>query len=116
MADYEYARRMWAEERHPSQLKWPVETEGFAYDDWDGGPPDPRVHRRESWREDEATNWQLYENVSEGTPVSPKFEKLEDLLDWMRAQGCNEQDVADLKQIGRLPTARMYFADTDVEG
>ena len=107
---------MWAEGRHPSQLKWPTETEGFTYDKWDGDPPDPIAYRQESWREDQASCWQLYENVSEGTPVSPKFEQMPDLLAWMQVNEYTEEDVQEIERIGRLPTGRITFVDEEGEG
>lgn len=109
--DYEYMRQLWEEGRHPSQIDWPTETAGLTLDQWDGGPPDPGVHRQESWREDQATAWILYENISEGTPISPKFESLEALFAWMRASGYVDEDVAEIQRNGQLPTGRVYFAD-----
>src|SRR4051812_5483551 len=61
MLDYQYACRLWAEGRHPSQAEWPDATDGLSYEQWEGGPPDPRYYRVESWTEDDATTWVLYE-------------------------------------------------------
>jgi hypothetical protein len=44
----------------------------MEYWDWDGGPPDPAYHRPR-WKKGEATWYQMYETVSEGTPVTPPF-------------------------------------------
>lgn len=35
----------------------------------------------------ECTHWQLYEDVSEGTPVGPIFSAREDLIEWMGSCG-----------------------------
>jgi len=43
--------------------------------DWAGGPPDKEYYRP-AWTEEEATAFQMYETVSEGTPVSPFFRHL----------------------------------------
>lgn len=48
--------------------------------------PDPQYYRPD-WPEDVATWWQLYENVSEGTPVSPAFATSEELIDYLCAHG-----------------------------
>ncbi len=46
-----------------------------------GHPPDPAYHR--PWRDDEATWVQLWETVSEGTPVSPAFATPAELVDYL---------------------------------
>lgn len=35
------------------------------------------------WPKEERTHWQIYETVSEGTPVSPVFATKDELLEWM---------------------------------
>jgi len=50
--------------------------------EWDGGPPDPDYYRP-VWSDDERTCFQIYQTVSEGTPCSPVFENLEQLIAWM---------------------------------
>lgn len=54
--------------------------------DWDGGPPDPHYYRP-AWAEGEATWWQVYETVSEGTPVTPPFATQEELIDYLASRG-----------------------------
>ncbi|MDQ5822791.1 MAG: hypothetical protein M3441_01090 [Chloroflexota bacterium] len=108
MADYLCAERLWAEGRHPSQQEWPDKTQGLTYREWASGAPDPDHYRAESWNEDEAVMWVVYENVSEGTPVSPPFATLPDLLDWMLRHGFNADEVKEIQHVGRLPTIRAY--------
>lgn len=50
--------------------------------DWDGPPPNRERYRRREWEDDEATHYQLYETTSEGTPISPIFDNLDDLCAW----------------------------------
>ena len=57
-----------------------------AFCDWWGCPPDPE-YRRPSWKEEDITNYQMYETVSEGTPVSPVFETKEQLVDYLVKNG-----------------------------
>ena len=56
------------------------ETEEF----WesDGGPPD-REYYRPDWPEKTRTHFQMYETVSEGTPISPVMETPEALARWL---------------------------------
>lgn len=50
--------------------------------EWDGNPPDPESYRPE-WPEGTATWFQMYETVSEGTPVTPPFSTLQELEDYL---------------------------------
>ena len=57
-----------------------------SFCNWYGGPPDPEYYRPK-WDEASATWWQVYETVSEGTPVSPAFATPEELVDYLVANG-----------------------------
>lgn len=51
----------------------------------EGRPVDPKYYR--PWRDGEATWVQVWETVSEGTPVSPPFATKEELVDYLIANG-----------------------------
>ena len=51
------------------------------YWQWDGPPPDEKYYRPAFTSP--ADCYQIYETVSEGTPVSPVFESVEAMLAWM---------------------------------
>lgn len=51
----------------------------------EGTPPNPAYYR--PWRDEEATWVQVWETVSEGTPVSPPFETREELADYLVKNG-----------------------------
>lgn len=53
--------------------------------EWDGGPPDREYYR--PWTDAEATWLQVWETVSEGTPVSPPFATPEELIDYLAEHG-----------------------------
>lgn len=56
--------------------------------DWlndEGRPVDPAYYR--PWKDDEATWFQLWETVSEGTPVTPPFATKQELADYLAANG-----------------------------
>ena len=60
-------------------------------------PPDPQYYR--PWEDEDATWFQVWETVSEGTPVSPPFETKEELIDYLAENGdfwdqkrCKESD------------------------
>ncbi len=106
--DYQYAVQLWEEGRHPAQTEWPDQTAGVSYDEWESGQPDPRFYRAESWTEDDATMWVLYEMVTEGTPASPTFESLSRLLQWMLRNGYTPDEIGEIRVNGMLPTLRAY--------
>lgn len=56
-----------------------------AYCEWEGGAPDADSYRS-PWAS-EPTAFQMYETVSEGTPVSPVCETKEALIDYLVNHG-----------------------------
>ncbi len=70
---------LWESGNHPSQ------TEEYEYWDWEGMPPDEESYRPK-FTED-ATCFQMYETVSEGTPVSPIFKTKPELVDYLVERG-----------------------------
>ena len=53
-----------------------------AFSDWDGERPDADDYMPD-WPEAERTHFQWYENVSEGTPLSPPMPSAEALSEWL---------------------------------
>jgi hypothetical protein len=51
----------------------------------EGLPPDPDYYR--PWHDGEATWFQVWETVSEGTPVTPPFATKEELVEYLVAHG-----------------------------
>ena len=89
--DYQTAGEEWVEEF----IKWHVKKEypcyakesskRLFYWDWESPPPQKELYR--PWKNSEATWFQLWETVTEGTPVSPPFETLEELAQYLAANG-----------------------------
>lgn len=61
------------------------ESKGLQYWEWNGGPPE-RVYYR-PWKDEDATWFQVWETVSEGTPVTPPFATKEELVEYLIAHG-----------------------------
>lgn len=61
-----------------------------AFVAWQGEAPSPEYYRRR-WAPDEATHYQLYETVSEGTPLSPPFASKAELVEYLveHGDGCD---------------------------
>jgi hypothetical protein len=56
------------------------------YWQWDTNPPNAEYYRPD-WPEESATHYQVYETVSEGTPVTPHFATKAELVDYLVAHG-----------------------------
>lgn len=61
--------------------------ETYWHHDWVGNPPDEKYYRSETWTEDEKDHYQMYETVSEGTPLSPVFATKEELVNFLCTEG-----------------------------
>jgi len=65
--------------------KWiPIEEEykQYPYTDFAGERPNVTDYMPD-WNESERTHYQAYENVTEGTPISPVFATEEEMIDWL---------------------------------
>lgn len=81
--DFETASKVWKDGLAAHN---PQDHEGNEFWEWDGGPPD-RAYYRPKWDESEATWFQMYETVSEGTPITPAFATKAELVDYLVAHG-----------------------------
>lgn len=50
-------------------------------------PPNQHSYRQRSWQDEEATAYQVYESVTEGTPVSPVLQTRDQLIFWLMNDG-----------------------------
>src|SRR6202035_2729532 len=57
-----------------------------TFEEWHGKAPDPNYYRP-AWTDEERTWFQVYETVSEGTPVTPAFATKEELVDYLVNHG-----------------------------
>lgn len=88
--DYESEIEDWIEQyqlakrgEHPDQATFAKNNEPFW--EWYGEPPNPDYYRPK-WTEEPAW-YQVYETVSEGTPVTPPFATKEELVDYLVEYG-----------------------------
>jgi hypothetical protein len=61
------------------------ESKTLEYWEWNGGPPHRAYYR--PWKDEEAVWFQVWETVSEGTPVSPPFATEAELVDYLATNG-----------------------------
>jgi len=76
---------LWQAGNHPDQQDRSCDVYKY-YAHWAGDPPDVEYYRPD-WKEREMTWYQVYETVSEGTPVTPPFETQQELIDYLVASG-----------------------------
>jgi hypothetical protein len=63
-----------------------------------------RVPAMPGWAPEEASCYQVYENVTEGTPVSPVFDSLDGVRDWLVDQGYSQRAAEGFCRHGQAPT------------
>lgn len=73
--------KLWEAGKHPNQLDGSAKGVRF-YAEWDGNAPDVEYYRPD-WKPEDMIWFQLYETVSEGTPLSPPFPTKKALVDWL---------------------------------
>lgn len=88
--DYPTAAAKWKRDFAEWEARGPIRVmrDGSLWDCefWEyDSPPDPETCRPAF--AEEPTWWQVYETVSEGTPVSPAFETKEALIDYLAEHG-----------------------------
>ena len=86
-----------------------LKREGIGYFwDYHGMPPDQEFYRPK-WSAKEATCYQIYETVSEGTPISPVFETLDELVAWLVDRGHTKRAAKQFAKLGWAPSGVMVL-------
>ena len=95
VAEWDEANAKWQEGLReswsPSGSTWiPIEPEFLegGFEGWDGPRPLAEDYMPE-WADGEATMLVMYENTSEGTPISPAFHTPEELARWLADTGAS---------------------------
>lgn len=97
----EYRQRRWDEEKEAwsrglrrdfgDETKWvpyDLKYAGTPYEEWDGKRPDAKDYMP-YFTPEEATHFQMYEECTEGTPISPIFASPEELARWLADNGAS---------------------------
>jgi hypothetical protein len=75
----------WEAGERPSHFDASEYPSDYSYWEWESNPPSRAYYR--PWADDDATWFQLWETVSEGTPVSPPFATRQELADYLAENG-----------------------------
>lgn len=91
VAEWINNHQLWLEGKHPDQLDEKPEddykpSKHKYYAQWDGDCPEVKYYNT-YYTKEEATWYQMYETVSEGTPVSPPFATKEELAQYLAENG-----------------------------
>lgn len=88
LKDWEEGKKQWYngfreswDDKKPWKPKEEDELE-MSYEEWGGEKPVKEDYMPE-WDEKELTHIQMYEDTSEGTPISPVFDNAEDMAKWL---------------------------------
>lgn len=82
-SEWKEAFAAWERGERPSYCS--EDSKHLEYWEWENSPPTREYYR--PWKDDEATWFQLWETVSEGTPVTPPFATKEELADHLAEHG-----------------------------
>lgn len=78
---------LWASGEHQDQADGRCADYKY-YWEWAGNPPDPEYYMPE-FAPEERTHYMMYEDTSEGTPISPAFATPEELARWLADNGAS---------------------------
>lgn len=81
--------------------------------DYNGGGPCSDDYMPD-WPESERTHYMMYEDTSEGTPISPAFETPEELAQWLADTGASSFGHSTATYEQWLPTCRGAWAPSMV--
>jgi hypothetical protein len=109
-AAWDEAERDWRRGEDPNYTEYP------NYADWAGERPDDAESYRPAWEPDEATAFQVYETVTEGTPCSPVFGTRDALVAWLSDPRRTEfvDEIAIMTRAGAERFAEMGWAPSMV--
>jgi hypothetical protein len=101
--DYDEASARWKRDYAQFYATGQDKKEKCEFWDWDGGPPDKKMYR--TYSKAEATWYQIYETVSEGTPVTPPCETKEELVTYLTKHGDYWDQKRRLSEDSGMPCA-----------
>lgn len=103
--DFETAASVWISEFEAwREGKYSLSDEKLFF--WEEvAPPNREEYRPIQWSEEDATAYQIYEDVTEGTPVSPVFLLQQEMREWLLQEGYSEYAVDRFIEHGWAPSA-----------
>lgn len=90
-----------------------VDELAISFSEWTGERPVEDDYMP-SWPAAERTHYMMYEDTSEGTPISPAFATAEELADWLAATGASSFGYMTATRDQWLATINRGFAPSAV--
>lgn len=100
----------------PEGQRWMPKDPEYAetpFDEWSGPRPKAEDYMPD-WPEAERTHWQMYEDCSEGTPISPVMESPEKLARWLADNGASSFGSTTASYEAWLAVCRGAYAPSAV--
>ncbi len=88
MSEWTKARDLYAQGKNDDGEPLPDAADGCTFEDWHGEEPDPAYYMPD-WTDAERTHYQMFEDTSEGTPISPVFATPEEVAQWCADNGAS---------------------------
>jgi hypothetical protein len=83
-ADWDHRKAAWDSGEDPDRARYTDKADDdYPFEDWAGERPEDGSYYRPEWPEGVELGYQLYESVTEGTPVSPSFATVEELARYL---------------------------------
>ena len=91
LAEWEEGKQKWGEGLRENwfpkdgEPKWEPKSEdemNMSWEEWSGDKPNEDDYMPD-WKDEERTHIQMYENTTEGTPISPVMKEPEELAKWL---------------------------------
>lgn len=84
------------------------------YWEWEGYPPDREYYRPE-WTVEEASAYQIYETVTEGTPISPVISSEKKVVAWLIDElHLTRRQAEEFIRVGSVPSAMVSMGEGGV--
>ena len=110
--DWDNGLTKWKSGFRPAHCTDPADKD-MCYEQWNGQRP----HRDDympNWPASERTHYMMYEDTSEGTPISPAFATPEDLARWLADTGASSFAGEPASYEGWLRVANGGFAPSAI--
>jgi len=106
LAEWTAGSLQWANGTHLDYAKY---GKKYTFEEWEGEAPGDWY--RPAF-DTEPTHYQIYETVSEGTPVSPVFASLAEMEAWLVFNGFSEEAAARFAKNGWAPSFVMQVSES----
>lgn len=107
--DEEYAK--WSRGEFPDYAD--EDSRKLSYEEWNGARPNPDDYMP-NWPDSERTHLMMYEDTTEGTPISPAFDTPEKLAQWLADTGASSFGSSTANYEAWLRVARGGWAPSAV--